>query len=306
MSELREPGQRGGRARRERRQRRGDPRLRRRACRRGRGRSLFLWWLHGLYTTQDERAQTQVYPMAAGQQDQLPPEPRLQDEPAAGAARSSREATVAARRIRLGEQGSRRRAHPDRRRDADRGRARAAGARGSEMKTLGTHVVDRRPVRRGLVSVVLLLALYASLPSRNRVRRRRGLPAAERAGGASRGRVRSEPRSAAAARRRVRGRTRPHGADRRLLRQTPRRARVRLLRLPDALPAEPQQSRQHARRAVRESRRRLRGRQRQHRSARDAGAGTREESALRRAIGQAVDCERLALPDGHGGEHPAR
>ncbi len=42
---------------------------------------VFLWWLQGLYATQAERAQTIRYPMAVGQQDQLPPGPRLQDNP---------------------------------------------------------------------------------------------------------------------------------------------------------------------------------------------------------------------------------
>lgn len=41
----------------------------------------FLWWLLGIYEGQHERAQTQVYPMAAGQQDRLPPAPRLQNNP---------------------------------------------------------------------------------------------------------------------------------------------------------------------------------------------------------------------------------
>ena len=42
---------------------------------------LFLWWLQSRYTTQTERAQTIAYPRAVGQQDQLPPEPRLQNNP---------------------------------------------------------------------------------------------------------------------------------------------------------------------------------------------------------------------------------
>jgi|SRR5688500_3526743 len=42
---------------------------------------VFLWWLMGVYERQDERAQTQVYPMAAGQQDRLPPFPRFQTNP---------------------------------------------------------------------------------------------------------------------------------------------------------------------------------------------------------------------------------
>jgi hypothetical protein len=42
---------------------------------------LFLWWLLGVYEKQDERARTQAYPMAAGQQDRLPPTPRLQENP---------------------------------------------------------------------------------------------------------------------------------------------------------------------------------------------------------------------------------
>ena len=42
---------------------------------------LFLWWLQGTYSRQSERAQTQVYPLAAGQQDRLPPSPRFQDNP---------------------------------------------------------------------------------------------------------------------------------------------------------------------------------------------------------------------------------
>jgi hypothetical protein len=42
---------------------------------------LLLWWLLGVYERQNERAQTQVYPMAASQQDRLPPEPRFQQDP---------------------------------------------------------------------------------------------------------------------------------------------------------------------------------------------------------------------------------
>jgi hypothetical protein len=42
---------------------------------------LFLWWLMGIYEGQHQRAQTQVFPMAAGQTDRRPPEPRLQDNP---------------------------------------------------------------------------------------------------------------------------------------------------------------------------------------------------------------------------------
>lgn len=42
---------------------------------------LFLWWLLGAYERQNERTQTQVYPMAASQQDRLPPEPRFQQDP---------------------------------------------------------------------------------------------------------------------------------------------------------------------------------------------------------------------------------
>jgi hypothetical protein len=42
---------------------------------------VFLWWLQSFYTTRTERAQTVTYPMAAGQQDRMPPGPRLQDNP---------------------------------------------------------------------------------------------------------------------------------------------------------------------------------------------------------------------------------
>jgi hypothetical protein len=42
---------------------------------------LFLWWLLGVYERQNERAQTQVYPMAVSQQDRLPPQPRFQQDP---------------------------------------------------------------------------------------------------------------------------------------------------------------------------------------------------------------------------------
>ena len=42
---------------------------------------LFLWWLLGVYERQNERAQTQVFPMAAGQRDRLPPSPRFQENP---------------------------------------------------------------------------------------------------------------------------------------------------------------------------------------------------------------------------------
>jgi len=42
---------------------------------------VFLWWLLGTYERQSERAQTQVFPLAAGQQNRLPPSPRFQDNP---------------------------------------------------------------------------------------------------------------------------------------------------------------------------------------------------------------------------------
>ena len=42
---------------------------------------VFLWWLLGVYQTQDYRSQTQAYPLAAGQHEQLPPSPRLQNNP---------------------------------------------------------------------------------------------------------------------------------------------------------------------------------------------------------------------------------
>jgi hypothetical protein len=42
---------------------------------------VFLWWLQGTFAAQADRARTTVYPMAAGQQDQPPPEPRLQANP---------------------------------------------------------------------------------------------------------------------------------------------------------------------------------------------------------------------------------
>jgi len=42
---------------------------------------VFLWWLLGVYERQNQRAQTQVFPMATGQGDRLPPAPRLQDNP---------------------------------------------------------------------------------------------------------------------------------------------------------------------------------------------------------------------------------
>ena len=42
---------------------------------------VFLWWLQGFYASTTQRPDTLAYPMAAGQQDQLPPEPRLQDNP---------------------------------------------------------------------------------------------------------------------------------------------------------------------------------------------------------------------------------
>jgi hypothetical protein len=41
----------------------------------------FLWWLVGTYERQSQRAQTQVYPLAAGQQNRLPPSPRFQENP---------------------------------------------------------------------------------------------------------------------------------------------------------------------------------------------------------------------------------
>lgn len=42
---------------------------------------VFLWWLLAAYERQDARAPTQAYPLAAGQQDRLPPSPRFQENP---------------------------------------------------------------------------------------------------------------------------------------------------------------------------------------------------------------------------------
>jgi hypothetical protein len=42
---------------------------------------VFLWWLQIVYQRQTDRAQMQVYPLAAGQQEELPPMPRLQEHP---------------------------------------------------------------------------------------------------------------------------------------------------------------------------------------------------------------------------------
>jgi hypothetical protein len=42
---------------------------------------VLLWWLLGTYERQNERAQTQMYPLAAGQGDRLPPFPRIQENP---------------------------------------------------------------------------------------------------------------------------------------------------------------------------------------------------------------------------------
>ena len=40
-----------------------------------------LWWLLGVFERQNERRQTQVYPMAASEQNRLPPVPRFQENP---------------------------------------------------------------------------------------------------------------------------------------------------------------------------------------------------------------------------------
>ena len=42
---------------------------------------VFLWWLLGVYEGRQNRAQTQAFPMAAGQQNRLPPAPRFQENP---------------------------------------------------------------------------------------------------------------------------------------------------------------------------------------------------------------------------------
>ena len=42
---------------------------------------VFLWWLLGVYERQQNRAQTQAFPMAAEQQNRLPPSPRFQQNP---------------------------------------------------------------------------------------------------------------------------------------------------------------------------------------------------------------------------------
>ena len=43
--------------------------------------AVFLYWLVGFYGRQAERRETRVFPLAAEQQEQLPPEPRLQSDP---------------------------------------------------------------------------------------------------------------------------------------------------------------------------------------------------------------------------------
>ena len=62
--------------------------LRRRADRRAAIVHVFLWWLQGVYQRQTERAQTQAYPLAAGQQERLPPDAAAAGAPAAGACAS--------------------------------------------------------------------------------------------------------------------------------------------------------------------------------------------------------------------------
>jgi hypothetical protein len=42
---------------------------------------VFLWQLQSVYQRQTDRAQMQMYPLAAGQQEELPPMPRLQEHP---------------------------------------------------------------------------------------------------------------------------------------------------------------------------------------------------------------------------------
>jgi hypothetical protein len=42
---------------------------------------VFLWWLLGVYERQRNGPHTQAFPMAAGQQDRLPPSPRFQENP---------------------------------------------------------------------------------------------------------------------------------------------------------------------------------------------------------------------------------
>ena len=42
---------------------------------------IFLYWLVGFYDRQAERRDTRVFPLAAEQQEQPPPEPRLQSDP---------------------------------------------------------------------------------------------------------------------------------------------------------------------------------------------------------------------------------
>ena len=42
---------------------------------------VFLWWLLGVYERQNNGSQSQAFPMATGQQNQLPPAPRLQQNP---------------------------------------------------------------------------------------------------------------------------------------------------------------------------------------------------------------------------------
>jgi hypothetical protein len=42
---------------------------------------VFLWWLLGVFERQNEHRQTQVYPMAASEQNRLPPAPRFQENP---------------------------------------------------------------------------------------------------------------------------------------------------------------------------------------------------------------------------------
>ena len=218
-------------------------------------------------------------------------------EPAAGDAGAPREAAGAARRHGWVEQGRRHRAHAHRRGHAHRRRARIADERGCEMKTI------RRSGRT--LSMRCLLAVHAATASAQ-PRPTKRLPAAaecrRRCGRSASIRTSNQMLPLDDEFTDEHG---PSGADRRLLRQASGRPRLRLLRLPDALPAEPEQPGGTLGVMSENPGEDFEVVSISIDPARNAGDGAREEGALRRAIRQAVDCARLALPDGHGGQHPA-
>ena len=144
------------------------------------------------------------YPLAVAQEQRLPPEPRLQTEPARGPRRPARARRRGARQLRLGGQERRRRADSDRRGDEADARAGTARSERSDDADDKDTADSRRSSSLCVHRVLLVPSRRADgrRPGEHRLQARAGHAVVCAAGAAARDRLRSEHRPAPAARRR--------------------------------------------------------------------------------------------------------